>query len=312
MRFSIIIMTYQKFDNLAKNLHSIHLQDFNDYEIILSDDGSGNYDEEYIKMCIEKEGLTDQTILHHFKTNVGTVKNYNFAIRLAKGEIIVPLSQDDQFMDASVLGDLDNFFRKHDAQACFCKRSFGEDEILPIPMEFNFLKETDLNCIHQKLLFRNFIYGATLYFKKETWGRLGGFDERFRLLEDHPFALKLLSNGVRIYPFERISILYGREGISSRQVVHSEAGLELIKDNVRLYDEIISKEVSGWDSRYVKRAFQYRWKVSFECHLDPKKTKIRKLFTYIKFIDVAIIHKVYHIKYGKEADAIFVDRILPP
>ena len=32
----------------------------------------------------------------------------------------------------------------------------------------------------------------------------------------------------------------------------------------------------------------------------------------VKFIDVAIIHKVYHIKNGKEADAIFVDRILPP
>ena len=137
MRFSIIIMTYEKFDNLSKNLYSIRKQNFHDYEIILSDDGSKSYDEEFIRACIEKEDLTEQSTLHRHKTNVGTVKNYNSAICLAKGEIIIPLSQDDQFMDESVLGDLDLFFRVQNAQACFCKRSYNGNEALPIPIEFD-------------------------------------------------------------------------------------------------------------------------------------------------------------------------------
>ena len=309
MRFSIIIMTYKKFDNLPENLHSISIQDFQDYEVILTDDGSETYEEDFIRECIFEEGLSDRiTLIHHAK-NIGTVKNYNGAVNNAKGEIIVPLSQDDRFADEGVLRDLDRFFREKDASACYCKRKSMDGEILPIPMEFDFLGEKDLLKTYKRLLFRNFIYGATLSFKKETWEKLGGFDERFRLLEDHPFALMLLSNGIQIVPFDRISILYGREGISSAKVVHSKAALELIRDNVRLYDEIISKEVSAWNSRYVKRAFQYRWKVSFYCHLDPKRAKLRKLITYLRFFDVAIPHKLCHLKYGREADVVFVNRL---
>ena len=309
MRFSIIIMTYKKFDNLPENLHSISIQDFQDYEVILADDGSESYEEDAVKELFAKEGLRERATLIHHEKNLGTVKNYNGAIQIARGEIIVPLSQDDRFADEAVLRDLDQFFREKDAKACYCKRKSLDGEILPIPMEFDFLGEKDLQRTYKRLLFRNFIYGATLYFKKETWEKLGGFDERFRLLEDHPFALKLLSNGVQIMPFDRISILYGREGISSSKVVHSKAALELIKDNVRLYDEIISKEVSSWGSWRVKRTYRYRWLVSFSCHLDPKRAKLRKLITYLRFIDVAIPHKLCYVKYGREADAVFVNRL---
>ena len=308
MRFSIIIMTYKKFDNLSENLHSIRIQDFQDYEILISDDGSDSYDEDFIKKCLIKEGLSERVTLIHHAQNIGTVKNYNSAVRNAKGEIMVPLSQDDRFADEKVLRDLDLFFRHEKAEVCYCKRRSLEGEIYPIPTEFDLLGEEDLNGIYYRLLFRNYIYGATLYFKKSIWEKIGGFDERFRLLEDHPFAIKVLSNGVRIAPFDRISIIYGKEGISSTKIVHSKAAQELIKDNVRLYDEIISKAISSRSWR-VRRAYRYRWQVSFYCHVDPNRAKLRKLITYLRFIDVAIPHKLCHLKYGKEADVVFVNRL---
>lgn len=310
MRFSIIIMTYKKFDNLSDNLHSIGIQNFSDFEIIISDDGSDNYDLDLIKGLTEREGLSERATIKHHPKNIGTVKNYNSAVRIARGEIIVPLSQDDRFADENVLRDLDRFFREGHAEVCYCKRSSLAGETLPIPLEFDYLRDGNLHRTYMRLLFRNFIYGATLYFKKDVWEKLGSFDERFRLLEDHPFAIKVLSNGIPIKPFDRISILYGREGISSAKIVHTKAGLELIKDNVRLYDEIISKEVTQWNSWRIKRAYQYRWKVSFYCHLVPNKVKIRKLFTFLEFFDMAVIHKFYHFKYGKEADACFVKWLL--
>lgn len=303
MRFSVIVMTYKSFDNLEKNLSSVSAQSFRDYEVILADDGSDDYDEAYVRECIEKAGLAQKTITYHAGKNQGTVRNYTDAIQNSKGEIIVPLSQDDVFYDEDVLSDLDRFFEESGALAACSKRSFAGKEIFPRNLEAELLSKEDVSLSYRYLLYRNVVYGATFYFKKSLWEDVGGFDLDYRLMEDHPFALKLLSKGIPIKIFDRITILYGKEGVSSGEVVHTRVGLPLIKDNMTLYRKVILPETQKFHSKRVQRAYKYRWLVSFYCYEKSKALPWRKLCTYAWYPEAAILHKLYKKKYGLDAEA---------
>lgn len=310
MRFSIIVMTYKSFENLEKNLCSISAQTFRDYEVIIADDGSANYEESFVRGCIQKANLADKAQILHAKENQGTVRNYTGAIMQAKGEIIVPLSQDDVFYDEEVLSDLSKFFEGNDARAVCSKRSFEGKKTLPTQSEIDLLAQDDIEKAYRALIYRNLIYGATFYFRKDLWLEVGGFDTDYRLLEDHPFAIKLLSKGISIAIFDRITILYGQGGVSSGKVVHTRVGLPLIKDNMTLYRKVILPETKKFRSRKVARAYRYRWMVSFYCYENPKAVLWRKLSTYLKYPEIAVLRMINKKKYGEDMEAVLAKKLL--
>ena len=56
------------------------------------------------------------------------------------------------------------------------------------------------NCIqYREILKGNILSGPAMFIKKKTAMLLGGFDERYPMLEDLPFYLKILSNDIKIY-----------------------------------------------------------------------------------------------------------------
>ena len=70
VKVSVIVLTYNNFKNIEENLKSISDQDFDDYEVIISDDGSENFDGKRIERVIQKYGIVNYKILHN-KRNIG-------------------------------------------------------------------------------------------------------------------------------------------------------------------------------------------------------------------------------------------------
>ena len=87
---TVAILSYKSFDGIFKTLNSVFQQTYNNIEIVLSDDGSPNF-EEYRKK-IENYIYTNKTpnissvILQHLEENVGTSKNCNNAVKVSKGK----------------------------------------------------------------------------------------------------------------------------------------------------------------------------------------------------------------------------------
>ncbi len=80
-------------DFLERNLKSIYIQDFDDYEIVISDDS----DDDYFKIWLSKFDMPIKYIKN--RGPKGMANNSNNAINNAEGELIKILYQDDYFYD---------------------------------------------------------------------------------------------------------------------------------------------------------------------------------------------------------------------
>jgi glycosyltransferase involved in cell wall biosynthesis len=75
---------------------SIVKQSFTDFEVIITDHSSNDDIEKYLKNVFNGMGIRIEYIRHNFKKGRSSA-NINFGIKLAKGEIIKPMFQDDVF-----------------------------------------------------------------------------------------------------------------------------------------------------------------------------------------------------------------------
>lgn len=88
---SVIIPLYNKEQQIAKTLNSVFSQTFNDFEIIIVDDGSTDRSIEIVK------NFTDQRIRLLHQKNAGVSVARNNGIRKAEGEYIAFLDADDEW-----------------------------------------------------------------------------------------------------------------------------------------------------------------------------------------------------------------------
>lgn len=96
---SICIPAYKRVKYLDRLLHSVIIQDFKDFEVIVTDDSPDNL----VKELCEKHISTIN--LKYYKNDIplGTPSNWNAAIKLAKGQWIKLMHDDDWFADKSSL-----------------------------------------------------------------------------------------------------------------------------------------------------------------------------------------------------------------
>lgn len=90
---SVIIPTHNREDLVQEAINSVLAQTFQDFEIIVVDDGSSDNTRTALKHYISK-GL----IHYQFQSNSGDSEARNTGIRLAKGKYIAFLDSDDLFL----------------------------------------------------------------------------------------------------------------------------------------------------------------------------------------------------------------------
>src|ERR1700710_2225558 len=97
---SICIPAYKRTDLLKRLLDSIAIQDWKDFEVIVTDDSP---DDSVYTVCRQYEGLF---LLHYYLNSspLGTPENWNEGIRKAKGKWIKLMHDDDWFAGSDSLG----------------------------------------------------------------------------------------------------------------------------------------------------------------------------------------------------------------
>ena len=92
--FSIIIPAYNRADVIGEAIQSCLTQSFDDFEIVIVDDGSK--DGERLAEVIE--AFTDERIILHRQDNAGASSARNTGIDAARGRFIAFLDSDDRFL----------------------------------------------------------------------------------------------------------------------------------------------------------------------------------------------------------------------
>lgn len=139
MKFSIIVVTYNsKWEKIKSTLDSIMKQTFQDFEIVISDDGSKhNYCFE-IENYMEAHGFSNYKFITHEK-NIGTVRNLLSAVEASSGKYIRDFGPGDLFYSEDSLKILYEFMENEKCQCCFgLVRGYYMDEMnKPISVEFH-------------------------------------------------------------------------------------------------------------------------------------------------------------------------------
>lgn len=100
MKVSICIPAYRQVEFLRETLRSVEEQDFTDYEIIVSDDSNDSS----VRDLLTEFSFGDKLHYVHNSPSLGSPRNWNAAVNMARGEYVKILHHDDHFTRRDALG----------------------------------------------------------------------------------------------------------------------------------------------------------------------------------------------------------------
>lgn len=259
---SIVILTYKDFSNLSKALHSCYLQDYENFEIILSDDGSDNFNYEAVSDMFSACPINIAYKILHQDVNEGTVKNYNHALDVATGEYIVSLAGDDTFASNETVSRFVEVFL--DSPDCLCvtsrERHFnydGSSVVLPSPHEENLIISGDCKKLWYQIAAQPcFVVGSATAYMKKVFELFGKFDTDYVLLEDWPLYTKMLEHGYKIGFLPYVTINHSSGGVSTPRGKYRNP--LLVRDDIKCLEHVIENADKMKLKGHQKRSLKYR------------------------------------------------------
>lgn len=228
-KVSVIIPVYNYGEFLKKAIESVLAQNFEDYELIIVNDGSTDNTSEVLKAY---EGMNKIKLITH-KKNQGLVRSCHEAIEASTGEYIIRLDADDYF-DENALLVL--------AKVLDSNPEIGlvYPDYLLVSREGKIIDYVRLPKVNEEVKVLDIpANGAGAMFRRSCYEAVGGYDLSLRCQDGYDLWLKFL-NRFRVYNVNLPLFYYRRHGSS------------LTSDNERILrtrryikQKFISEELKG-------------------------------------------------------------------
>ncbi len=190
-KVSIILPVYNGERFLARAIRSVQAQSFQDWELVVVDDGSKDGSAAVARTAAEK----DKRLKYVFQENSGIQKALNHGLSLARGEYVARVDDDDEWLDQEKLQAQVDFLNAHPEHVLIGTGAIVKDEA---GRElYRYLPPIEDVAIRQRLLQRNCFIHSSVLFRAEPVRRLGGYPETKETLhvEDYDLWLRLGRNG---------------------------------------------------------------------------------------------------------------------
>ena len=179
---SVIIPVYNRAATIDRAIQSVLAQTFENYEIIVVDDGSSDGTRQIVK------GIKDcrvKLIVHEH--NKGASAARNTGMRAANGKYIAWLDSDDEWFRLKLEAQLDMLrTASDDIKACYTAYEWVErDRIVVYIPRTNDVQKLYLTC--------DLGPGTTLIFERAILDKIGFIDETLRQYEDAEWLLRYFS-----------------------------------------------------------------------------------------------------------------------
>ena len=238
--FSVICPTYNSSSFVAKTLDSILNQQFSNYEIILSDDGSTDDTlkilEKYSSLFQEKK--IKCTILENEHHGPGYARNRG--LEISEFDWISFIDSDDLWTEDK-LSKVNKCIIENQKFNCILHRQFHKTKSGKYN-KFNFDKYYDpKKPTHRQIFKSNFLSTSTVTIRKEIILNVGLFNEEYQNAQDYDLWLKIGDNlNIEILK-EYLGTYVSREGnISSRSyLLRIPNVLKIINKNKKKVSSIL-------------------------------------------------------------------------
>lgn len=234
---TVYVLVYNNVDGLESTINSVYEQDYNNAEIIISDDGSSNYDTSVLNGYADKlREKYSKVRVNVNEQNVGTVKHLNRVFKMAEGDILVTCSSGDTFAAANAVSGLVKQFEKTNKLIITTRRIDryqGYDKVRPSVVLGIALKLFPQRLLDYIVAKKNVLSGCCTFYRKEIFEEYGYLDERYHLVEDYPYYVMLLRNRVSFGFYKKPVIIHTIGGVSTGKIHPS-----IYKDIKRLREDM--------------------------------------------------------------------------
>jgi glycosyltransferase involved in cell wall biosynthesis len=190
---SVIMPAYNSSGHIAKAIESVLDQSYQNFELIIVDDGSTDNTKEIIA------GFKDNRIKYFYKENAGASSARNLAVQNSRGTFIVILDSDDMMAPDFILRHITEFENHPDVDLIYCDDQLIDDEDRPIRVivrpeytKRELLIRDLFRCGFPVVPFRTCI-------RRDVFDTIGFYDETLRVAEDYDMMRRLLRAGKKVH-----------------------------------------------------------------------------------------------------------------
>ncbi len=299
VKVSVIIPAYNGDRYIGEAINSILAQTYDDYEIIVVDDGSTDNTAQVIQQYGEQ-------IQYFSQTNQGVAASRNLGLNAAKGEYIAFLDQDDLFLPQKLLdqvalleenpslGIANSGWQIVDQQ--------GQVQAAVEPWEkIPQLKLADL------IIWKPVFLGAMLF--RHSWlKRSGGFDTTLEQTPDVDLVLRLAALGCAAAWVKQTTVKYRQhDGNASNNALLQAQELDQILARFFTQDNLSPEvKILAAESRYQSLIWS-AWRLHQTGYLTAMSDYLYKSQSYSQYPTATILNwieafKNYSGEYGRQFD----------
>ena len=269
---SVLVITYNSSKYVIETLESIKRQSYQNIELIISDDCSTDNTVEICEdwLCGNNNRFISSTLVNA-KSNSGIPANLNRGLKKPKGSWIKIIAGDDALYTDAIENIVKTITSNSEIEIILSKVDVFRGEftsenffsILPDNWVITDFLSPDVSSKKQiEFLLNGFHFPAPgFYLKKELITQAGGYDERFKLIEDIPFFLKVLLLGKKIYftPFSTVKYRKHSESLTGNSCstlasYHLQYAFVLFKGSLE-YGKTKFIIINAWNLIFVKMIF---------------------------------------------------------
>ncbi len=298
MRFSIIISTFNSdYKKIILTIKSIIFQDFKNYEIIITDDGSIQNHFNELENFFKKTGFSKYLLIKN-ERNQGTVKNIIGALEKAKGKYFKGLGPGDLLFNSKTLNTINDYLECSNYNIAFGNMKsyyFNKKNLINFPdfsppnLKKEYVKPNqNINKkIKNLIVFNDWISGVTLFSRTEyilNYFLKLSKKTNVKYCEDLSVALILLEGGEIGYLNKNIVWYEYGAGVSTDKKNKSKILLE--QDHINFKKYLFS---TYKNNKYIQKIINREKKIKQN---TKKWRKIVEMFFYEPDIILYRINKI--------------------
>jgi glycosyltransferase involved in cell wall biosynthesis len=236
-RVSVIMLTYNRPLFLNRAIRSVIEQDYQDWELIVVDDGSVRETERLMLEWLSR----DSRVRYYHRERAGNIANaMNFGIKQARGEYIAVLDDDDYWAPTDKLSRQVRFLDDNTSYVACGGGAIVVDENSREKLRYFKLQEDE--ALRKWALISNPMHHSTSMFRRPFILQCGLYDESLAGFQDWDVFLKLAKTG-RLYNFPEALVCYTMWGGSGSFMAHRancRAALTIILRHRKAYQGFVA------------------------------------------------------------------------
>ena len=240
-KISVIIPCYNQGEYIEETLDSVYSQTFQNFEIIIVNDGSTD---EYTNKKLREIKHAKVKIIH--TTNQGLAQARNNGIEVSKGEYILPLDSDDKIGRKYMEQAVEVLDKRKNIKLVFGNGEYFDDR--NDKLELWYFRDDIVEYDVKYFLTSNFIYCSS-FFRRIDYDKTVGFNPNMKYgWEDWDFWISLLKKGGIAYKLLDTCFYYRyRKNSMIRTITKEQKNYlynQLYQNHKDYYNSIFSNPIS--------------------------------------------------------------------